>query len=192
MAGADSRHPLTPSVMPNGRGVGGERRWERPLRPGPLQGLRQGLRAAWRRRRRPALRYLLWGGCCCAVEFLPLLLDAYRPDDLGIRPARRIDDAQVLVVAGPVTEKNAPLIGEVYRRMPQPNWVVAFSACSCGGGPYHQGATVLDGVDTVIPVDVYVPGSPPRPEALIHALIQVQELARRGRHPRSVDETPFG
>ncbi|HEX6989738.1 MAG TPA: NADH-quinone oxidoreductase subunit NuoB [Bacillota bacterium] len=159
-----------------------------PIRTGPIQGLR----AAWRRRRRPALHYLLLGGCCCGVELIPLLLDEYRPDDFGVRPARRVEDADVLVVTGPVTEKNAPIFTEVYRSMPEPRWVVALSACSCGGGPYHQGATVLDGIDTLIPVDLYVPGSPPRPEALIHALLQVQELKRRGRHPRSFDETPYG
>lgn len=156
------------------------------------RGTLRGLRAAWRRRRRPRLRYLLLGGCCCGVELMPLLLDEYRPDDFGIHPARWAGDAEVLVVAGPVTEKNAPLIGEVYRSMPEPRWVIALSACSCGGGPYHQGATVLDGVDTIIPVDVYVAGSPPRPEALISALLQVQDLKARGRHPRSFDETPFG
>ncbi|HEY8449045.1 MAG TPA: NADH-quinone oxidoreductase subunit NuoB [Bacillota bacterium] len=149
------------------------------------------LRRPWLRRRRPPVRYTLFGGCCCSIEMIPLLTDRYRPDEYDIRPARSVDEADTLVVAGPVTEKNAPLIREVYDLMPQPRWVVAFSACSCGGGPYHQGATVLDGVDTLIPVDVYVPGNPPRPEALIHALLAVQQLKAQGRQIDAIDRNPY-
>gem|GEM_PF-5351472 len=189
MAGQDPRGPLRrPSDLRHGWPFPGALRFRGFRGAGRLWSLRQALRA----RRRPPLRYLLLGGCCCAVELAPLALDRYRPDHLGIQPARSAADAEVLVVAGPVTEKNAPIISQVYRSMAEPRWVIALSGCSCGGGPYHQGATVLDGVDTVIPVDVYVPGSPPRPEALIHALLQVQDLKRLGSHPRSIDVTPYG
>lgn len=150
----------------------------RQLKTKLLDKLRARLSRAQRTRHRPLLRYALIGSCCCAAEFTPLLLDKYRPDQLNIHPAASMKEADALVVAGPITIKMAPLIEETFANMPEPNWVVAFSACSCGGGPYHQGATVFNGVDTLIPVDVYVAGSPPRPLALVNALMKVQELKR--------------
>lgn len=140
-------------------------------------------------RRRPALRYLTFGVACCAVELFPLLLDRYRPERWNIHAARGPEDANVLVVAGAVNERLAGVLADVYRSMPEPRWVVAFSACACGGGPYHEGFLVLDGVDEVIPVDVYVPGSPPRPEALLHALLRLQERLAAGR-PAAARRTP--
>lgn len=124
---------------------------------------------------RPALRYLTFGVACCAVELFPLVLDRYRPERWNIHAARGPGDANVLVVAGAVNRRLAPAVAELYRSLPEPRRVVAFSACACRGGPYHEGFWVLGGVDGTIPVDVYVPGSPPRPEALLHALLRLQE-----------------
>lgn len=140
---------------------------------------------------RPEVRYLTFGVACCSMELFPLLLERYRPEHLHIRPARWFDDANVLVVAGAINERLAGVVRGMYERMPEPKWVVAFSGCSCGGGPYTEGPNVLDGVDTVIPVDLYVPGAPPRPEAFIYAMLKIQELMAHGRHVRSVDRTPF-
>lgn len=136
---------------------------------------------------RPEVRFIAFGGACCAVELIPLLLDRYRPERWNIRPACWTDDANVLVVAGAVNGRLAQVVRGLYERIPEPRWVVAAGACACGGGPYAEGPGVLDGVDTVVPVDVYLPGNPPRPEALIHALLQVQELMRRGIRGGHVD-----
>lgn len=130
----------------------------------------------WKIRRQPPLRYALFGSSCCSVELVPLILQRYQTKRLGIVPARWIQDADVLVVAGPITKKLAPVIVELYEQMPPRRWLVAFSACACAGGPYHQSPTTIDSLDNLLPVDVFVPGNPPRPEALIDALLKVRAL----------------
>ena len=112
--------------------------------------------------------YALWvfdaGLACCAVECAAALSrvgGAETPD-----PIR----AHVFIVAGTVTDKLAPLVVQAYQRVPEPRRVVSFGACSNSGGPYWDSYCVTKGVDQIIPVDVYVPGCPPRPEALLHGL----------------------
>ncbi len=104
------------------------------------------------------------GLACCAVEFAALA-HADQP-----APADGLDAAQVLVVSGTVTEKMAPLVRRVFEAMPEPRYVVSFGACSNSGGPYWDSYAVTKGVDQLVPVDVYVPGCPPRPDALRYGL----------------------
>ncbi len=126
-------------------------------------------------------RYSLWvfnlGLACCAVEFLATSLS--RPDVLqrGADPfvgaPRQVD---VIVVSGTVTDKMAPAVRRLYEQLPGPTFVMSFGACSNSGGPYWDSYSVTKGVDQLIPVDVYVPGCPPRPEALLHGLQRLNQL----------------
>jgi NADH-quinone oxidoreductase subunit B len=125
-------------------------------------------------------RYSMWvfnfGLACCAVEFVAASMT--RPEFVR-RGLERVSDgprqAEVMVVAGTVTDKLAPGIRRVYESLPEPRFVLSFGACSNSGGPYWDSYSVTKGVDQLIPVDVYVPGCPPRPEALLHGLRQLQE-----------------
>ena len=116
--------------------------------------------------------YALWvfdaGLACCAVECAAALSRVSG----AAGPGEAVPEMQasVFVVAGTVTDKLAPLVLRAYQQVPDPKWVLSFGACSNSGGPYWDSYCVTKGVDQIIPVDVYVPGCPPRPEALLHGL----------------------
>jgi NADH-quinone oxidoreductase subunit B len=116
------------------------------------------------------------GLACCALECVATTLDRQDLSRFGalpfVREARR---ANVLVVSGTVTDKLAPAILRLHGLLPKPSYVISFGACSNSGGPYWDSYCVTKGVDQLIPVDVYVPGCPPRPEALLAALLQLHE-----------------
>lgn len=116
------------------------------------------------------LSVLNFGLACCAVEFVAATVQ--RPDLL--RPAP-VDGAasEVLVIAGTVTDKMAPAVLKLWEELPSPKHVLSFGACSNSGGPYWDSYSVTKGVDQLIPVDVYVPGCPPRPEALLDGLLRL-------------------
>ncbi len=125
-------------------------------------------------------RYSLWvfnfGLACCAIEFIAASMGRHDFIRLGVIPfAPGPRQADLMVVSGTVTDKMAPAIRRLYDQMPEPKYVISFGACSNSGGPYWDSYSVTNGVDQVIPVDVYVPGCPPRPEALLHGIIRLQE-----------------
>ncbi len=125
-------------------------------------------------------RYSLWvfnfGLACCAIEFIAASMGRHDFIRLGVIPfAPGPRQADLMVVSGTVTDKMAPAIRRLYDQMPEPKYVISFGACSNSGGPYWDSYSVTKGVDQIVPVDVYVPGCPPRPEALLHGIIRLQE-----------------
>ena len=125
-------------------------------------------------------RYSLWvfnfGLACCAIEFIATSMSRHDFIRLGVIPfAPGPRQADLMVVSGTVTDKMAPAVKRLYDQMPEPKYVISFGACSNCGGPYWDSYCVTKGVDQIIPVDVYVPGCPPRPEALLHGIIRLQE-----------------
>ena len=120
---------------------------------------------------------LTFGLACCAIEMMATGASKYDIDRFGagaFRPSVR--QADLLIVAGTLTYKMAPRLKRLYDQMPEKKYVMALGACTIGGGPYSKfGYHVVNGIDKVVPVDVYVPGCPPRPEALLEGLFKIQE-----------------
>jgi len=136
---------------------------------------------------------LQFGLACCAIEMIAASMARFDMARFGaevFRPSPR--QADLMIVAGTVTKKMAPQVVRLYNQMPEPKYVIAMGACAISGGPFKQGYNVLKGIDRYIPVDVHIPGCPPRPEALLHALMtlqkKIEEDALSGpKRPRHMD-----
>ena len=123
----------------------------------------------WSRKR--SLWPLAFGLACCAVEFFAAVASRFDVGRFGMEIVRASPrQADLMIVAGTVTKKMAVQVVRLYNQMPEPKYVIAMGACAISGGPFKEGYSVVSGVDKLIPVDVYVPGCPPRPQALIHAI----------------------
>ena len=126
--------------------------------------------------RRSSIWPMMFGLACCAIEMIAAQAARYDMARFGMevmRPSPRQSD--VMIVAGTVTKKMIPSIVRLYNQMPEPKYVVAMGACASGGGPFKEGYNVVSGIDKFLPVDVYIPGCPPTPQALVAGMIKLQE-----------------
>jgi NADH-quinone oxidoreductase subunit B len=126
--------------------------------------------------RRSSIWPMMFGLACCAIEMICTATSRFDFSRFGMeimRPSPR--QADLMIVAGTVTKKMIPQIVRLYNQMPEPKYVLAMGACASGGGPFKEGYNVVSGVDEYIPVDVYVPGCPPTPQALLHGFIMLQK-----------------
>lgn len=119
---------------------------------------------------------LTFGLACCAIEMIATTMARYDLARFGAEVFRASPrQADLIIVSGTVTKKMAPQVVRLYNQMPEPKYVIAMGACAISGGPFRDGYNVLKGIDRYIPVDVHIPGCPPRPEALIDAFMTLQK-----------------
>ncbi len=165
---------LTPAEVDPGKAL------YRQLLPGIIQAPAEMVLALGRAN---SLWPLTFGLACCAIEMIATYMSHYDLDRFGIVPWPSPRQADVMIVAGTVTKKMAPAVRLLYEQMPNPKWVISMGACATNGGPYTRYDRVLQGVDKIIPVDVYVPGCPPRPEALMDGFLALQHkiIEERGK-----------
>lgn len=129
--------------------------------------------------RKCSLWPLTFGLACCAVEMMHIAAPRYDMDRFGVVFRASPRQADVIIVAGTLTNKMAPALRKVYDQMPEPRWVISMGSCANGGGYYHYSYAVVRGCDRVIPVDIYVPGCPPTAEALLYGILQLQKKIKR-------------
>jgi NADH-quinone oxidoreductase subunit B len=148
--------------------------------------------------RKNSLWPLQFGLACCAIEMIAASMARFDMARFGaevFRPSPR--QADLMIVSGTVTKKMAPQVVRLFNQMPEPKYVIAMGACAICGGPFRDGYNVLQGIDLYLPVDVYIPGCPPRPEALLEGLIHLQQKIARQRltgpeRPRHLEENVPG
>ena len=122
---------------------------------------------------------LTFGLACCGIEMMHAYMPRYDIDRLGAMPRPSPRQADVMIVAGTLTNKMAPALRKLYDQMAEPRYVISMGSCANGGGYYHYSYSVVRGCDRIIPVDIYVPGCPPTAEALVYGIIQLQKKIRR-------------
>ncbi len=125
--------------------------------------------------RKSSLWTLSFGLACCAIEMMSAHMSHHDLDRFGVVTWPSPRQADVMIVAGTVVKKMADPIIRLYEQMPDPKWVIAMGSCATNGGPYFRSYSVVMGVDHLVPVDVYVPGCPPRPEALMFGILELQD-----------------
>ncbi|MBI4063944.1 MAG: NADH-quinone oxidoreductase subunit B [Elusimicrobia bacterium] len=141
--------------------------------------------------RESALWPLTFGLACCAIEMMGAYASRFDFDRMGVIPRPSPRQADVMIIAGTVVKKMAEPIRLIYAQMPEPKFVISMGSCANCGGPYYDSYSVVKGVDKIIPVDIYIAGCPPRPEALQFAITKLQEKIGRSSPTRSALATPY-
>jgi len=129
--------------------------------------------------RKSSLWYMLFGLACCAIELMATGAARYDFDRFGMIFRATPRQSDLMIVSGTCTKKMAPVVKRLYDQMAEPRYVIAMGGCAIAGGPFYDSYAVLKGIDKVIPVDVYVPGCPPRPEALLRGVMELQDKVIR-------------